>query len=75
MKRLGGQGQSLEPVLGCGVDINVREREGGPRLLLVPGVSETGIDGYSTSSLIPWSCYPEAPTHELGAVKLKLAGV
>lgn len=38
-------------------------------------MSETGINGYPTSSLGPGSHCPEALTQELGAVKPKLAGV
>lgn len=50
-------------------------REGRLRPLQVAGMIERGIDGYPTLLLSPWSHCPEAPTHELGAVKPKLAGV
>lgn len=53
----------------------MRVQGGALRLLQVPGVSETGINGYPTSSLGPGSHCPEALTQELGAVKPKLAGV
>lgn len=74
-RETGTPGAEARASSGCGVGIKARGWGGGLKLLQAPGTSETGINGYPTSSLSPRSHCPEAPTHELGAVKPKLAGV